>query len=114
YNDGMLTPEQAGAVYDARMNEISTAIIAETARWQPSSSIATLPWDRDQEWTNEWKYLRNKFFTQRTTRLIQQLRAHSGWWPADPPQLSQFGGTVPAGYPLTFTSAAGVVYFTTD
>src|SRR5262249_442767 len=66
FGNGILTPARAGAIYDIRMNEIGTAIIAESARWQPSSSIATLPWDRDQEWMNEWRYLKNTFFPQRT------------------------------------------------
>lgn len=112
FNGGALT--RAGAVYEARMNEISTAIIAETARWQPGSSVAALPWDRDQEWTNEWKYLRNTFFPQRTARLIQQLRLHPSWWPVEPPELSRLGGSVPAGYQLTFSAPVGAVYFTTD
>ena len=86
----------AAAVYDARMNEIREAIVAETARWQPSSTVGTLPWDRDQEWTNEWRYLKETFFPQRTDRLLQQLRAHSGWWTVLPPTISPAPGGVPA------------------
>jgi hypothetical protein len=112
FNGGALT--RAGTFYDARMNELATAIIAETARWQPSSSIAALPWDRDQEWTNEWKYLRTVFFPQRTARLIQQLRLHAGWWPVDPPELNRTGGSVPAGFQLSFSARSGAIYFTTD
>lgn len=114
FNGGMLTPEKAGGLYDIRMSEISTAIVAETARWQPSSSVSTLPWDRNQEWTNEWNYLRNTFFPNRVPRLIQQLRQHSGWWPAEPPELGRVEGVVPAGYPLSFSVASGVIYFTLD
>jgi hypothetical protein len=114
FNDGMLTPAKAGGLYDARMNEISTAIVAESARWQPSSSIATLPWDRDQEWTNEWKYFRDTFFPKRTTNLLAQLRRRTGWWPFDPPELSHSSGTVPAGYSLSFTAKLGSIYYTTD
>ncbi len=114
FGEGVLTPAKAGALYEARMNEIATAIVAETARRQPSSSVAPLPWDRDQEWTNEWKYLRNTFFPQRTTRLIEQLRKHSGWWPMAPPVLNASGGGVPAGFEVTFTVATGRAYFTTD
>jgi hypothetical protein len=112
--DGALTPARAGGLFEARMNEISTAIIAETARWQPSSSIAQLPWDRDQEWTNEWRYFRNTFFPQRTKRLIDQLRKHPTWWPADPPTVNHPAGTVPPGFELSFTNPTGQAYFTTD
>ncbi len=114
FGQGVLTPAKAGALYEARMTEIATAIVADTARWQPSSSVAALPWDRDQEWTNEWKYLRNTFFPQRTTRLIDQLRKHSGWWPMAPPVLNSSGGSVPAGFEVTFTVSTGRAYFTTD
>jgi len=113
YGDGALTPARAGALYDARMNELATAIVAETARWQPSSSVAALPWDRDQEWTNEWRYLRDTFFPQRTARVIAQFRQR-GWWPLAPPTPSAPGGGVPAGLEVTLTSTQGTVYFTTD
>jgi hypothetical protein len=111
---GMLTPQRAGGLYDARMNEIFTAIVAETARWQPSSSVSTLPWDRNQEWMNEWNYLRNVFFPNRVPRLIQQLRGHPGWWPAEPPDLSKLEGVVPAGYQLGFSVITGAVFVTID
>ena len=114
YNDGMLTPARAGGLYEARMNELTNAIIAETARWQPSSSIAVLPWDRDQEWATEWKYIREIYFPQRTTALIGQFRKRAGWWPAEPPVLSRLNGVVPIGFPLLFSTEAGAVYFTTD
>lgn len=111
--EGMLTPKKAADFYDARMNEISTAIVAETARWQPSSSISALPWDRDQEWTNEWRYLRNTFFPLRTARVLQQLKAR-GWWALPPPDPSVPEGRVPAGQLVSFTTTTGTVYFTTD
>ncbi len=114
FGDGMLTPAKAGGLYEARMNEISIAIVAETARWQPSSSVATLPWDRDQEWTNERNYLKNTFFPQRTTRLIEQFRRRSGWWPISPPTLNASSGSVAAGFEVTFAATTGRVYFTTD
>lgn len=114
FRDGALTPGPAAALYDARMNELRLAIIAETARWQPSSSVAALPWDRDQEWTTEWNYFRQTFFPQRTTRFLLQLRRHSGWWPADPPTLSLPPGRVPAGSAISFSTLTRTVYFTTD
>ncbi len=50
FRDGVLTPAKAAASYDLRANSIATAIVAETARWQPSSSVGPLPWDRDGTW----------------------------------------------------------------
>jgi hypothetical protein len=114
FGNGVLTPARASAVYDARMTEIRDAIVAETARWQPSSTVGTLPWDRDQEWTNEWRYLKETFFPQRTDRLLQQLRAHAGWWTVSPPNLSPAPGGVAAGQSLQFSATSGSIYFTTD
>jgi hypothetical protein len=114
FGDGVLTPARASAAYNSWMEELRLPIVAETARWQPSSSVAALPWDRDQEWANEWRYLRETFFPARTARLIQQIRKRSGWWPADPPILSASPGPVPAGQRVGFTSPVGKVYFTID
>ena len=114
FNNGALTPARAGGLYHDRMNEISNAIVAETARWQPTSSVAKLPWDRDQEWLNEWNYLRNTFFPQRHIRLIEQLRKHSGWWPVEPPAFTLNGGRVPGGSVVEVTNKIGSVYYTID
>jgi hypothetical protein len=112
FNGGILS--RAGEIYDRVMNDIYLAIVAETARWQPGNSVATLPWDRDQEWQNEWNYLRNTFFPQRVQRLIPQLKKHSGWWPVEPPLLNQYNGTVPVGFNLNLTSTVGTIYYTVD
>jgi len=114
YRNGLLTPGPAAALYNARMNEIFTAIVAETARWQPGSSIAALPWDRDQEWVNEWNYLKNTFFPQRTAALINQFKLHAGWWPAAPPEFNRYEGTVAAGFELELSAPSGAIYYTTD
>ncbi len=112
FNGGILA--RSGDIYNRVMNDIYLAIIAETARWQPGNSVATLPWDRDQEWKNEWNYLRNTFFPQRVQRLITQLKKHTGWWPVEPPVLNQYSGSVPVGFNLSLTSTVGTVYYTVD
>ena len=114
YHGGALTPAIAGAFYDASINEIYTAIVAETARWQPGSSVSALPWDRNQEWVNEWKYMKNTFFPKRTATLIAQLRLHPGWWPVEPVEMNQQGGSVANGFRVTFKAPAGIIYYTTD
>lgn len=114
FGGGWLTPARAAAFYEGWVNEIATAIVAETARWQPSSSVASLPWDRDQEWANERRYLRETFFPQRTDRLLQQFRRRSGWWPIEPPVPSLASGSVPAGSVLVFSAPAGTIYYTVD
>ena len=114
FNDGVLTPAKVADSYNARANEIFTAIVAETARWQPGTSVGTLPWDRDGEWTVEWNYFKNTFFPQRTNVLINQLRTRS-WYPVAAPEFNQRGGAVAAGFSVTMDAPVGTtIYYTTD
>jgi hypothetical protein len=58
----------------------------------------------------------NAWFNGRNASVIAQLRA-AGLYPSiDPPEFSQFGGNVPAGFQLVLTNvnASGSVYFTID
>jgi hypothetical protein len=114
FHDGVLTPAKAAGYYQLRTNEIFTAIVAETARWQPGSSVGPLPWDRDGEWTVERNYLVNTFFPQRGAILMNQLRARAGWYPVEAPEMSQHGGAVASGTQVQLTAAAGAIYYTTD
>ena len=111
FHDGLLRPNGLRPSYDYRMNEIFEAIVPETARWQ-SASISP-PWDRDGEWTNEWGYLTNTYWPQRTDILLNQLRSR-GWYPIEAPEFDPHGGEVQAGFSPTITSGAGTIYVTSD
>ncbi len=114
FHDGVLTPAKAAASYQLRTNEINLAVVAETARWQPASSVGPLPWDRDGEWTVEKNYLMNTWFPQRPAKLLTQLRSR-GWYPVDAPEMSQTGGSVSPGAPVYLTGPAGAtIYYTVD
>ncbi len=114
FHDGVLTPAKAAGYYDLRASSINTAIVAETARWQPSSSVGPLPWDRDGEWTVERNYLMNTYFPQRTAIQMNQFRTR-GWYPVEAPEMSQWGGAVPPGTQIFLTApAAATIYYTND
>ncbi len=114
FHNGVLTPAKVASFYQVRTNEIQTAIVAETARWQPTSSVGPLPWDRNGEWTVEKNYLLNTYFPQRTAIQLNQFRAR-GWYPVEAPELSQPGGAVAPGTPIGLTGpTAATVYFTLD
>ena len=114
FHDGVLTPTKAASAYALRTNEINSAVIAETARWQPTSSVGPLPWDRDGEWTVERNYLMNTYFPQRTNVQLNQFRLR-GWYPLDAPEMSQWGGAVAPGMQLTLTGpSASSIYYTLD
>ncbi len=114
HHDGVLTPAKAAGYYNLRALEIETAIVAETARWQPGSSAGPLPWDRDGEWTAERNYLMNTYFPNRTAIQLNQFRAR-GWYPLNAPEMSQRGGAVNAGQVITLSGPPGAsIYYTLD
>jgi len=112
FHDGLLSPGGATQSFEFRMNEISTALVSETARWQPRAAD-NLPWDRDGEWQDEWDYVTDTYFAQRTDILLDQLRSR-GWYPVEAPEFEPHGGEVSAGTSPVITSGPGTVYITTD
>src|SRR5207247_2187009 len=115
FNHGQLSVSNSIARYNARVSEIDHAIVAESARWGDFYRPAQ-PYLREVEWlgTNEW--MRQVFFPSNHFIALKRFR-DAGLFPAlDAPVLSQFGGTVPAGFALTITNSAraGILYFTTS
>jgi hypothetical protein len=112
FHGGLLSPGGPTPSFEYRMNEISSALVSETARWQPTRADS-LPWDRDGEWQDEWDYVTNTYFAQRTGILLNQLRSR-GWYPVDAPEFTPHGGEIEAGFTPVITSGPGTVYLTTD
>ncbi|MFT5108786.1 MAG: hypothetical protein ACI9UA_004430, partial [Pseudoalteromonas tetraodonis] len=112
FHAGLLTAGGLTPSFEYRMNEISEALVPETARWQPTSADS-LPWDRDGEWEDEWDYVTDTYFAQRTDILLDQLRAR-GWYPVEAPEFTPHGGEVQPGFSPAITSGPGTVYITTD
>ena len=111
-NGGVLTSAKARATLEYRENEITLAMVAETARWQPSAATA-LPWDRDGEWRAELDRMKNVFFPGRCATVFSQLTAQ-GWYPVNPPEFTtQRGGVVAPGHQPVITGTA-TIYATVD
>ena len=113
FGNGPLTPANTTARLQSRASQISTAIVAESARWGSSSRTKT-------QWQAEIDYLTNTYFPARSAIVLDQLRA-PGWFPATSnagPTFSQYGGTIPAGgIALTIANpnpGGGTVYYTTN
>lgn len=105
FNNGALTPARNLARLNARMAEVQNAMVSECARWA---------YRTPENWVSAADSIRTGLFPQRTANLIGYLRAR-GLFPAiDAPVLTQFGGSVTEGYPLTFNPITGTVYFTLD
>lgn len=108
FNGGALTPSANLARLNLLMAEITNSMVDECARWTANSSYTPTKWQSDAQ------YARDNILPVRTGILVNQCRA-AGWYPSfDPPQLSQYGGSVSNGYTLTVTAPAGTVYYTLD
>ncbi len=127
HNDGPLSPAAAAARLDAMIDELDTAMVAESARWGGVSGIGFRSvngvfhrtWDnpllkRDTHWRPEVEWLRDTFAAQRGQILQNQLAARSLWPLTEPVSISPFGGQVAPGDPVEMSAPAGVIYYTTD
>ena len=112
FNGGAMTPEKASAQWLTRADEIESAIICESARW--GDQRRAQPYTRDAEWMAERARLLNEFFPARPDHMVSQLRLNGLYPSIDPPQFSQHGGSVPAGFELNLTSDSGTIYYTLD
>lgn len=112
FNNGVLTPQQATNLFLTRAAEVSRAMVGESARWGDSKTAT--PLTRDTHWVNAINTIVNNFFPNRSTVLLNQLRA-AGYYPSTPaPVFSQHGGIVDAGYSLTMSGTTGTIYYTVD
>jgi hypothetical protein len=119
FNDGALTPAASIARYQARADEISQAVILESARWGDiPGSGGTSPHTQAQ-WANERDYILNTFLTQRTSLVLQQLKS-AGLFPSIDAAsykingVSTYGGTFSPGDLLTISGSGGTIYYTLD
>jgi hypothetical protein len=116
FNNGVLTPATALAIFNARAAQMDRAVVGESARWGDSKVVT--PFTR-ATWLAACDGVRGSFIPGRTAVLLSQLRA-KGWYPSfDPAVFSQRGGTIVAGSSITLTFAANTpagstIYYTTD
>ena len=86
-NDGALTPASVRGRWDARVEELSNAIVAESARWgdyrrdvhRRGNDIEL--YTRDDHWLPEHERLRTQNFPFRSDFIYDQLQS-IGWVPA--------------------------------
>lgn len=117
FNGGALTPAACTARLQERIDELSMAIIAESARWGDYLS-STDARTKDDDWLPAVNWIKNSFFNAspqtRTAIVLSQLQSAGLYPTVAAPEYSQHGGTVSAGFPITITAAAGTIYYTID
>jgi len=117
FNDGILTPAGAAALYQIRLDEVDRAVVGESARWGDNQE--TTPRTRDVDWVRERDSLLNTYFPQRTGIVLNQFKSR-GWYPnVDPPAFrvdgaARHGGGLTGGESLSMAAAAGTIWYTLD
>lgn len=123
FNGGALTPSNSIARFERLGARIFQALVPESARWGDARefTIGANPgtgqtFTRDEWWAAEMQQLYSGYFGGLRELYIDKFREH-GLYPSTPaPELSRFGGDVPAGFALDMTGAgaAGAIYYTLD
>lgn len=119
FNDGIMTPGPAAALWEKRAREIFNAIVGESARWGDFRR-SSRPFTRDAEWMDERMRLLNEYFPSRARFLVREFKENGLYPETIAPHFNQHGGEVEAGFILTmeagtiFSPQPGNFYYTLD
>ncbi len=108
FNGGSLTPAVSAARFLDIATRIEPALGAEGARWGDAKGLATLA-----NWRQQRDFFTTSYFPNRTTVVINQLKARGLYPNVAAPSYNQNGGQANAGFSLTMTGT-GTVYYTLD
>ena len=125
-NDGVLTPANAQAVWQARVDEIADAINGEAARWgdnrYPDKTGTT--WATNVQYTTDHFFFANGFYDSRTDIVLDIFNntLSTGVGKTDwlvnlaAPDFNQYGGEFTAGFDLSMSNSntGGTIYYTLD
>jgi hypothetical protein len=116
-----LSPEKCAQRFNARAEEIETAVIAESARWGDQNSGT--PLTKINNWDPQIAQMNSLFFPARTNITINQLKA-AGLYPAvDAPLIYRNGAeltereyTINPGWIISLENpdSEGTLYYTID
>ncbi|MHC4113083.1 MAG: chitobiase/beta-hexosaminidase C-terminal domain-containing protein, partial [Planctomycetota bacterium] len=112
FNDGVLTPDGATALYNIRLNDVDRAVVGESARW--GDNHRTTPFTRDIEWITERDWLLDTYLQERPDIVFEDLKGRGLYPDVNAPLFSQHGGWDSAGFNITMSSSSGTIYYTTD
>ncbi len=113
FNNGILTPDQVLAQFQALSNRIEKSMLAETARWGKSYNYTPATWQEKLD------TIRTEFVSQRTGVVIAQMRAAGVFPLIDAPVFHingapQHGGNVLSTDVFSMSASSGTLYYTLD
>ncbi len=121
FDDGLLTPGVVDDKYMDRINQVRTALIAESSIWGNvsfsfgSNHVSTSYWDVFDDFDDETNRVRNNHFPVRTSNMVNYWKAQGIYPLTNTVQFSQNGGIVNQGHVLTLTNSGnGTIYYTLD
>lgn len=122
FNDGPLVPAKAAEFWTNRSAPMTTAIVAESARWGDfRRDVAPGRWassdfdlyTRDDHYLPVHDWLVDTYIPQRSDIVLSQLRARNLYPDTDAPVFSPHGGIIPRGSSVSI-SGDDTIYYTTD
>ena len=123
FHNGALTASNCVARFQRLAARIQDALVPESARWGDARKFTIganpgtgVTFTRDEWWIPEMQQLYSNYFGNIEQLYLNTFRT-SGLYPVTgAPVLSQFGGTVPAGFAVSIshTNIGGTIYYTTD
>jgi len=120
FNDGLLTPTSAAALYQAAVDRVDRAVVGESARWG-DNAYADAPYTHDEHWAAERDRLLDTYFPGRTNTVLNQLKGYSLYPDVDAPAFyvnaaEQYGGEISRGDELAIgnPNGTGTLYYTLD
>jgi hypothetical protein len=117
---GVFSAAECIARFRSRMEQIDTAIIAESARWGDSKT--TKPRNKIDDWVPEYTAIRDNYFPYRPAIVISQLRTAGLYTSLEPPAFRESGTSVTGNHtfssPVTISlvnpNLSGRIYYSTD
>ena len=120
FNDGQLTPRRVAEIYQARLDEVYSAVVPESARWGDNRRRRTA-YTRDNEWVAERDRLLTEYFPARTAVVVEQFRqryvtnsAQKFFHEFDAPRFNQHGGQVPTRFRVEILGESNDLLYTVD
>ena len=117
FNNGVLTPAGAMALYQIRLDDVDRAVVAESARWGDNHS--STPYTRDIDWIRERDWLFSEYFPKRSGIVLNQVKSRD-WYPnIEAPVFlingtNKHGGQILPNDRFSMTATTGTVYYTLD
>ncbi len=111
FNGGILTPAAVTAQLQERADQISGAVVCESARW--GDAKVSRPFTR-VDWQNELNRVLQNYIPQRGDIVLNQLRSKKLYPTVVAPSFNQPAGPFDAGFGLSMTAPAGTIYYSLD